>query len=148
MDGIDTLTDDILEACRFAEVTGNIEDVVMCYSDIILTHRKITELWYNSYAHTNGPQLDKIIQKSLSVFPCLELTEVDDIVDFYDHLQEVSSCYVIAILPFDAIVLAHGFEGLCLPGFGLVWYAVMSKALMELLPRVSTGYRDIGISSF
>ncbi len=139
MDGVPTLTEDILEARGFAQVTANVEDVVVCYNDIILAHRKITELWYNSYAHTSDPQVDKIIQKLLSVFPRLESTKVDNVVDFYDHLQEVSLCYVIAILPYDAIVLAHGFEGLCPPGLGLVRYAAMSKTLMELIPRLIPG---------
>jgi len=61
---------------------------------------------------------------------------VYDAVDFYDRLQEAGLNYVIALLPFDAIVLTHGFEGLCPPGLGLVRYATMSKALMELLPRL------------
>jgi hypothetical protein len=48
-------------------------------------------------------------------------------------------CYIIALLSFDAIVLAHGFEGLCPPGLGLVKFAAMSKALMELVPRLIPG---------
>jgi hypothetical protein len=140
MDGITVLTDDILEARGFAQVTGTVEDVMVCYNDIILAHRKIIDLWYNAYTHTSGPQVDKIIQKLLSVFPCLESTTVEDVVDFYDRLQEAGLSYVIALLPFDAIVLAHGFEGLCPPGLGLVRYATMSKALMELVPRlISSG---------
>ncbi len=47
--------------------------------------------------------------------------------------------YVIALVPFDAIVLAHKFEGLCPPGPGLVKYAAMCKALMELLPWLIPG---------
>jgi hypothetical protein len=39
-------------------------------------------------------------------------------------------------LPFDAIVLTHGFEGLCPPGLGLAKYDAMSKAIMELVPRL------------
>ncbi len=78
--------------------------------------------------------MDKILQKSLSVFPHLESTRVDNVVAFYYRLQEVSLGYIIAIMPFDAIVLAHRFEGLCPPGLGLVKYAAMCKALMELLP--------------
>ncbi len=65
MDGVPTLTDNILAERGFAQATANIEDVVVCYNDIILAYRKITELWYNNYAHTTGPQIDKIIQKSL-----------------------------------------------------------------------------------
>ena len=136
MDGITLLTEEILEARGFSQVTGNIEDVVMCYNDIILGHAKITELWYNSYNHTSGPQVDKIIQNSLSVFPRLESTKVDDVVNFYDRLQEVGLSYVLGLLPFDAIVLTHGFEGLCPPGLGLAKYAAMSKAIMELVPRL------------
>jgi hypothetical protein len=136
MDGVPLLTEDMLEARGFSQVTGNVEDVVMCYNDIVLGHKKISELWYNSYGHTSGPQVDKIIQKLLSVFPRLESTNVDDAVNFYDRLQEVGLCYVIAILPFDAVVLTHGFEGLCPPGLGLAKYATMSKAIMELVPRL------------
>jgi hypothetical protein len=135
-DGVTILTNDILEARCFAQVTATLEDVMMCYNHIILAHRKIIELWYNAYAHTSGPQVDKIIQKLLSVFPCLESTKVEDVLDFYDHLQEAGLRYVITLLPFDAIVLAHGFEGLCPPGLGLVRYATMSKALMELVTEL------------
>jgi hypothetical protein len=42
-------------------------------------------------------------------------------------------------LSFDAIVLAHGFKGLCPPGLGFVKFAAMSKALMELVPRLIPG---------
>ena len=137
MDGVPLLTEDILEARGFAQVTGSVEDVLLvCYNDIILGHKKVTKLWYNAYAHTTGPQVDKIIQKSLSVLPCLEATAMEDVVEFYDRLQEVGLCYVLALLPFDAIILAHRFEGLCPPGLGCVKYSAMSKAFMELIPRL------------
>ncbi len=64
---------------------------------------------------------------------------VDDVVAFYDRLQEVALGYIIPIIPFDAIVLAHKFEGLCPPGLGLVKYAAMCKALIELLPWLIHG---------
>ncbi len=48
MDGVPLLTEDMLEARGFSQVMGNIEDVVMCYNDIGLGHKKISELWYNS----------------------------------------------------------------------------------------------------
>jgi hypothetical protein len=44
MDGVTTLTEGILEAREFSQVTANVEDVMVCYSDIILAHRKVTEL--------------------------------------------------------------------------------------------------------
>ncbi len=64
---------------------------------------------------------------------------MDDVVNFYDRLQEVGLCYVIAVLPFNAIILTHGFEGLCPPGLGLIRYAATSKALMDLVPRLILG---------
>ncbi len=64
---------------------------------------------------------------------------MDDVVAFYNHLQEVALGYIIAIIPFDAILLAHKFEGLCPPSLGLVKYAAMCKAIMELLPWLIPG---------
>jgi hypothetical protein len=59
---------------------------------------------------------------------------VEDVVGFYDRLQEVSMGYCLALMPFDAVVLKNCFEGLCPPGLGLICYAAMSKGFMELLP--------------
>ncbi len=129
MDGVVHLTEEDIQACGYRQVKATAEDVVVCYNDIILAHCKVSELWHNGYAHTFGPKVDKILQKSLSVFPRL-----DNVVAFYNHLQEAALGYIIVIIPFDAIVLAHKFEGLCPPGLGLVKYAAMCKALMELLP--------------
>jgi hypothetical protein len=42
--------------------------------------------------------------------------------------------YSLALIPFDAILLKNRFEGLCPPGLGLIRYAAMCKAFMELLP--------------
>jgi hypothetical protein len=64
---------------------------------------------------------------------------VEDVVAVYDRLQEVSLRYIIAIMPFEAIILAHRFKGLFPPGLGLVKYAAMCKALMELLPWLIPG---------
>ena len=42
--------------------------------------------------------------------------------------------YSLALMLFDPIVLKNRFKGLCPPGLGLIRYAVMCKAFMELLP--------------
>jgi hypothetical protein len=42
-------------------------------------------------------------------------------------------------MPFDAIMLRNRFEGLCIPGLGVMRYAAMGKALMELLPHLISG---------
>jgi len=44
MDGVTVLTDNLLAARGFAQVTANVEDVMVCYNDIILAHRKIVEI--------------------------------------------------------------------------------------------------------
>jgi hypothetical protein len=107
---------------------------VVCYNDIMYVHKRVWELWYNSSSHTLGPQVDCILQKSLSVFLCLASTATGDVVTFYDRLQEISMNHLLALLPFDAIMLQYRFQGLCPPGLGLTRYGAMSKALMELLP--------------
>ncbi len=47
--------------------------------------------------------------------------------------------HLLALLPFDPIMLQYQFEGLCPLGLGLTWYGAMIKALMELLPRLIPG---------
>jgi hypothetical protein len=64
---------------------------------------------------------------------------VEDVVSFSDCLQEVSMGFVLVEMPFDAIVLANRFKGLCPPGLGLFRYAAMCKAYMELLPYLVPG---------
>ncbi len=39
-------------------------------------------------------------------------------------------------MPFDAIYIPYGFESLCPPGLVTGWYAKVSSAFMELLPRL------------
>jgi hypothetical protein len=78
---------------------------VVCYNNIIMVHHRVRELWYNSHTHTMGPQVDKTLSKLLTVFPKLTSLRVEDVVNFYDRLQEVSMKYAIALMPFDAVVL-------------------------------------------
>ena len=110
------------------------EDVLVCFNDIVMVHRKVRELWHNTYAHTMGPQVSTILSKHIKVFPKLDSLGVEEVVAFYDHLNEVGSNYALALMSFDSIVLSNRFEGLCPPGLGLLRYAAMSKALLELLP--------------
>ena len=120
MDGCDSLTDAILQDCGYATIKASVEDVVVCYNDIILVHHKVRELWYNAYTHTSGPQVDKILHKSLSVFPKLTRMQMDNVVGFYDCHQEVNMGYSLALMPFDIVVLKNLFKSLCPPGLGLV----------------------------
>jgi len=134
MDGVDVLNESFIQDCGYGIVKATMEDVVVCFDDIIVVHHKVRKLWHNNYAHTMGPQVSTILSKYIKVFPKLDSLGVEKVVAFYDHLQEVGSNYVIAFMPFDTIVLLNHFEGLCPPGLGLLRYAVMSKALLGLLP--------------
>jgi hypothetical protein len=89
-DGVPTLTEEIIRNCGFTRIKASADDVVVCYNDIMYVHKKVQELWYNSSFHTLGPQVDRILQKSLSVFPRLASTDTGDVVTFYNRLQEVS----------------------------------------------------------
>jgi hypothetical protein len=73
-------------------------------------------------AHTTGPQIDRILQKSLAAFPRLESTTMANVITFYDRLQEVSMNHLLALMPYDAIMLKYRFEGLCPLGLGLAKY--------------------------
>jgi hypothetical protein len=73
------------------------------------------------------------------VFPRLTSTDTGEVVAFYDRLQELSMNHLLALMPFDAIMLQYRFEGLCPPGLGVTRYGAMSKSLMELLPRLIPG---------
>ena len=135
--GVDPLTSITLVDVGYTNIGS--DDVVACHNAIIEVHRKVLQMWHNPTTNTFGPQVNRIIQKSLKLFPVLDSTSTSDMVDFYDRLQETAADHLIALMPFDAILLRFGFEGLCVPGLGVTKYARMGKALMELLPRLIPG---------
>jgi hypothetical protein len=127
--GTDSLNVAYLACCGFTMLSTN--DVDTCYNDIITAHRRIREGWHNPTANTYGPQVDRILLKSFKLFPVLELMATEDVVHFYDRLFELSTSHLLALMPFDAIVLKNWYEGLCIPGLGTHHYADMSRARME-----------------
>jgi len=136
-DGFPTLTSGVLSKVRYNKISTS--NVVSCHNNIIRVHRRILELWHNPVSHTFGPQVDRVITKSLKLLPTLASTTTENVVDFYNRLQESTTGLVIAIMPFDAIMLTNRFEGLCVPAFGIWRYQLMGRALMELLPRLIHG---------
>jgi regulator of sigma D len=73
------------------------KDVVTCFNDMISAHRCIWEFWHNPVMNTFGPQVDRILLKSFKLFPQLDSTATEDVVNFYDRLQELSTSHLIAI---------------------------------------------------
>jgi hypothetical protein len=136
-DGFPTLTPGVLGKIGYNKISSG--DVVSCHNDIIAVHRRILEIWHNPVSHAIGPQIDRIITKSLKLLPSLASPTTENVVDFYDRLQESTTGLVIALMPFDAIMLTNRFEGLCVPALGIRRYQLMSWALTELLPRLIPG---------
>ncbi len=68
-------------------------------------------------------------------------------VDFYDRFQELSPSHLLAVMPFDGIVLKNRFEGLCIPGLGTHCYAECSRALTDFLPRLIPGTLSLRINT-
>jgi hypothetical protein len=135
--GVAVLMHAILVKCGYSQIASS--DIVTCHNDIIAVHRRVRKLWYNPTMHTYGPQVDCIVTKSLKLLPTLDSATTETMVDFYDRLQESATGLAIAIMPFDTVMIRNGLEGLCVPGLGINKYHVMSKALMELLPRLISG---------
>jgi hypothetical protein len=133
-DGHKQITAAILQCCGYTNFTS--DDIITCFNNIISAHERVYCLWFNMANNTAGPQVDHILQKSLKLFPSLDSNCTNEVIDFYDRLQEVSSSHLIAIMPFNAVMLCNRFKGLCIPGLGVMRYATMGKALMELLPHL------------
>jgi hypothetical protein len=95
--------------------------------------------WHNPVANTYGPQVDRILLKLFKLFPTLDSTITKDLVHFYDRFQELTTSHLIALMPFDAVVLKNRYEGLCILSLGTRRYAELSKALMDFLPHLIPG---------
>jgi hypothetical protein len=144
--GVAQLDAAFLERCGFNMIST--DDVVTCYNNIIVAHRRICELWFNPTANTYGPQVDRILLKSFKLFPKLESTATAEVVDFYNRFQELSpSQHLLVLMPFNGIILKNRFEGLCIPGLGTRCYAECSHALMDSLPRLIPRTLSLRINS-
>jgi hypothetical protein len=136
-DGVHTLMEAFLENCGYNMIPT--DNVVGSLHDIITAHRRVLETWHNASSHTYGPQIDRILLKSFQLFPQLESMSTDDVVNFYDCFQELSNPHLMALMPFDSIVLKNRYKGLFIPGLGTQRYAACGRALMDFLPRLILG---------
>jgi hypothetical protein len=131
--GLATLSIQDIKARGYTSI--NSDDVVLCFNDIITLHAKVISSWSNTHSQQSGPSVKHIIEKAVpTVLPKLDGLTPADMVLFYDNLQKISSVYLLPLMPFDAINLCLGFEGLCPPGLGVHCYADICRALMEVLP--------------
>jgi hypothetical protein len=140
--GMQCLTDEILAACGYTTNTYSIEDLSTVYSDIKAIHRHVVAGWYQYQSYhghdpkEEGPQVQRIVAKNLSIFPKLHSTSMPAVIEFYDKLQRLSFKYLMPLVPFNHILLQHKSFGLCIPHLGYENYLVAAAGLLELLPHL------------
>jgi hypothetical protein len=132
--GYQPLTEGIIHRCGYTEI--NSSDVLLAYNDIIEIHSRTCDNWEHPRGHYKGPQLERILEKGIGSFPRLSTLAVEQSVEFYDAFQKTALIYLLPVMPFDCICIKMGFEALCPPGLGIPRYAMISRVLMELLPRL------------
>jgi hypothetical protein len=133
-DGVKTLTAGFLDWCSYNMLSS--DDIIGSFNEIIAAHCRLVETWFNPTANTYGPQIDRILLKSFKLFPQLDSLDTANVVNFYDRFQELSNPHLMALMPFDSIVLKNRYEGLFIPGLGTRRYAACGKALMDFLPHL------------
>ena len=123
-DGLPTLTIGDIRERGYTSI--NTDDVVLCFNDIISLHSKVLSSWTNLHYLQSGPTIDRIVEKAVpTILPKLEGLLAAELVSWYDNLQKFSSVYLLPFMPFDAINLWLGFEGLYPPGLDCSCYADM-----------------------
>jgi hypothetical protein len=132
--GYSQLTMKIVHNCGFTKLNTN--DVIMSYNEIIHLHTEVLAHWEHPRQYYLGPQVDRILDKGISTFPCLTTLRVDATVEFYDNIHKTSLIYLLPEIPFNCISIKMGFEALCPPGLGLPRYAIIAQVLMEVLPKL------------
>jgi hypothetical protein len=136
-DGVKTLTAGFLERCGYNMLSS--DDIVRSFNEIIAAHCCLVETWFNPTANTYGPQIDRILLKSFKLFPQLDFLDMANFFNFYDRFQELLNPHLMALMPFDSIVLKNHYEGLFIPSLGTHHYAACGKALMDFLPCLIPG---------
>jgi hypothetical protein len=117
-DGVALLNELIISNCGYQSFhADHPEDVLLCFQEIVNLHRLVVQTWTNTRTHFSGLVVEYIIEKALHVFPRVLDLDVLGMVKFYDGMEKISMQYLLPLMPFDSILLAFGYEGLC----PLVW---------------------------
>ncbi len=135
--GVPELSLGFIHACGYQSFCPEVEDDVLpCYGTIQQLHKKVKMAWTNPHTLQSGPSVERILEKGLTVFPKLRGTSARDAVAFYESLQQVSTSYLLPVMPFDTICLANNYEGLFPPGLGTDAYCECCSAMLEVLLRL------------
>ena len=134
--GVKELSLQFIHACGYQSfaTTECTDDILPCYGQIHLLHKKVRQAWYNPCTLVSGPSVDRILEKGLAVLPKLRDPDAKGTVAFYERLQQVLAAYLVPLMPFDAICLRNNYEGLFPPGLGTDAYAECCTAVLEVLP--------------
>ncbi len=73
----------------------------------------------NAQTLQSGPLVERIVEKALQLFKKLGGITAAELVYFYNEFQKTASIYLLPFMPFDAICIKLGFEGVCPPGIGI-----------------------------
>ncbi len=92
--------------------------------------------WTNPCTLQSGLSVEQILEKGLTVFHNLRGTSARDAVAFYESLQQVSTSYLLPVMPSDTICLANNYESLFPPGLGTDAYCECCSAMLKVLPPI------------
>ena len=140
----------LLQKCGYMNLTTHSEvTIILCTEDMIAVHDAVWRAWYQqSQKHGFvGPQTQRILDKHLASLPRLRGTSARELVEFYEALQKKMMPLMVALTPFDAVILKYGFEGLCPPAMGTERYGIMAKAMFDVLPSLLPVSTDSEVSS-
>ena len=125
-DGFDLLKYDDLNHVGFRDLSR-----AHC-EDIIMTHHLVRTNWISpTTGRKYGPNLIKL--QSRDIITPMEDDTPQSVYDFYSMLTSQLPNMNVPIVPFAAISLKLGKQGLCPPGLGTSMYLEMSRALYNFL---------------
>ena len=84
--GYQLLTEGIIHRCGYTEI--NLSDVLLAYNDIIKVHSHTCDNWEHPRGHYKGPQLERILEKGIGLFPCLSKLDVEHTVNSTMHFKK------------------------------------------------------------
>lgn len=113
-----------------------IHEAAICYNDLIFIHNSMVSAWPDPRDPSKGPQVHRIITKSLTAFPQLHSTSGRAVVEFYDKMQVSGTNYILPLTPFDSIQFTLDYAGLFPPYLGTFRYTACAKGILDLITHI------------